>query len=51
MKMQHDYRVPPIDYIAIEQQARAARARAFAEGMKSFGRWLSRRPAPQGRTA
>lgn len=49
--MQDRLHVPPIDHIAIEQQARAARARAFAEGMRALGRWLTRRPAPEGRTA
>ncbi len=43
----------PIDYIAIEQQARALRARALADGVRAIGRFLARRPAPTpaGRTA
>ena len=47
----HDTRHDPIDYIAIEQQARQMRAQALADGFSALRRWLSRRPAPHGRTA
>ncbi len=41
----------PIDYVAIEQQARQMRAEALAHGFASLRRWLTGRAAPQGRTA
>jgi hypothetical protein len=41
----------PIDYIAIEQKARQLRAKALADGVASLRKWLTRRAAPQGRTA
>ena len=49
--MQTNRKSDPIDYIAIEQQARQMRAQALAEGFASFRRWLTGRPAPHGRTA
>ncbi|WP_199533352.1 RSP_7527 family protein [Rhodovulum sp. 12E13] len=40
-----------LDYIAIEQRARQMRAEALAEGFSALRRWLSGRPATEGRTA
>jgi hypothetical protein len=40
----------PIDYMAVEAEARRLRAEALAGGVAAFWRWMTRR-APQGRTA